>query len=96
LGVCLSLTLGFSAVASAADGKALYEKCAGCHGADGTRKPMGVGKPIKGLSAADVTKALDGYKAKKFGGEKKAVMERQMEKLEEADIAALAAYVSKL
>ncbi|MBI5015370.1 MAG: c-type cytochrome [Deltaproteobacteria bacterium] len=96
LSLCLSLTLGFAAVGSAADGKALYEKCAGCHGADGAKKALGIGKPIKGMSEADLTTALNGYKAKNYGGEKKAMMERQAEKLSAEDISALAGFISKL
>ncbi len=89
----LALTLSFAAAASAADGKALYAKCAGCHGADGAKSVMS--KPLKGLGADAVAKALEGYKAKKFGGAKKAVMEGQAASLSADDIKALAAYVGK-
>lgn len=89
----LALTLSFAAAASAADGKALYAKCAGCHGADGSKTAMS--KPLKGMGADAVAKALEGYKAKKFGGAKKAVMEGQAASLSADDIKALAAYVGK-
>jgi cytochrome c len=89
----LSLSLGFAAQALAADGKALYAKCAGCHGADGTKATMS--KPLKGMSADAFTKAMEGYKAKKFGGAKKAVMEGQAAALSADDIKALAAHVAK-
>jgi Cytochrome c553 len=88
----LSLSLAASA-AFAADGKALYAKCAGCHGADGAKAAMS--KPLKGMSADAFTKAMEGYKAKKFGGAKKAVMEGQAAALSPDDIKALAAYVGK-
>lgn len=93
LAVSLSLALAASA-AFAADGKTLYAKCAGCHGADGSKAAMS--KPLKGMSADAVAKALEGYKAKKFGGAKKAVMEGQAAALSPADIKALSEYVSKL
>ncbi|GAB6124416.1 c-type cytochrome [Humidesulfovibrio idahonensis] len=92
--VSLSLALAASA-GFAADGKTLYAKCAGCHGADGAKTAQG-NKPLKGLSADAFTKAMEGYKAKKFGGPKKAVMEGLAASLSPADIQALAAYVSKL
>ena len=38
----LSVALAFATAALAADGKALYAKCAGCHGADGTMMVAGI------------------------------------------------------
>ncbi|OIO03540.1 MAG: hypothetical protein AUJ49_04345 [Desulfovibrionaceae bacterium CG1_02_65_16] len=94
LALSLSLCLVASA-AFAADGKTLFaSKCAGCHGADGSKSALS--KPLKGLSEAEFTKAMAGYKSKTFGGAKKAVMEGQASKLSDADVKALAAYVSKL
>lgn len=90
----LALATAFAASAAlAADGKTLYAKCAGCHGADGTKTAQS--KALKGMSADALTKALEGYKAKKFGGPKKAVMEGQTAALSADDIKALAAYMSK-
>lgn len=94
IALALSLTLGLAvSAAMAADGKTLYAKCAGCHGADGTKTAQS--KALKGLSADAFTKAMEGYKAKKFGGPKKAIMEGQAASLSADDIKALAAYVSK-
>jgi cytochrome c len=96
LAIVLALTLATAFAASAAlaaDGKTLYAKCAGCHGADGTKTAQS--KPLKGMSADALTKALEGYKAKKFGGPKKAVMEGQTAALSADDIKALSAYMSK-
>lgn len=91
----LSLSLGLAVSAAlAADGKALYAKCAGCHGADGSKTAQS--KALKGQSADALTKSMEGYKAKKFGGAKKAVMEGQAASLSTDDIKALAGYVSKL
>jgi cytochrome c len=89
----LALSLSVGTVALAADGKALYAKCAGCHGADGSK--TGMSKALKGMGADATAKALEGYKLKKFGGPKKAVMEAQTAKLSDDDIKALAAYVGK-
>jgi len=93
LAIAVSLCLAGTA-ALAADGKALYAKCSGCHGADGSKTAQS--KSLKGQSADALTKSLDGYKAKKFGGAKKAVMEGQTAALSTDDIKALAAYISKL
>lgn len=96
LAIALTLATAFAFAASAAfaaDGKTLYAKCAGCHGADGTKTAQS--KALKGMSAEAFTKAMEGYKAKKFGGPKKAVMEGQAAALSADDIKALAAYVSK-
>lgn len=95
LAIALALTLAFAAsTALAADGKALYAKCAGCHGADGSKTAQS--KALKGQKADAVAAALAGYKAKKFGGPKKAVMEGIVAPLSDADIKALAEYVGKL
>jgi cytochrome c len=90
----LALSLAVAAAALAADGKALYTaKCASCHGADGSKTVLS--KPVKGLSAADFTKKMQGYKAKTYGGTKKATMENLAGALSDADIKALADVVSK-
>lgn len=94
--LCLGLAIIGTVAGQAADGKALYARCAGCHGADGAKQALGVGRPLKGLSAEEAAKALHGYKAKNFGGEKKAIMESQTALMSEEDIQALAQYISKL
>lgn len=87
--VCVALAFGYAASGSAADGKELYGKCTGCHGADAS-------KGIKSKAEADVLKALKGYKDKSYGGDKKAIMEGMVKNLSDEDIAALAQYMSKL
>jgi len=99
LSLSLALALGLCTAALAADdataGKELYTaKCASCHGADGTKAIMS--KPVKGLSEADFSKKMLGYKAKTYGGTKKATMENVASKVSEADIKAMAAYVNTL
>lgn len=81
--------------ASHEGGKELYTaKCASCHGADGTKALMS--KPVKGLKAEAFTKMMQGYKAKTYGGTKKATMEKVAEPLSDADIKALAGHVGTL
>lgn len=90
------LVLVLAAAGFTADGAALYGKCAGCHGADGAKKALGTGHPLKGMSSADLSKAMNGYKAKSYGGEKKAIMESQAQALSAEEIEALSSYISKL
>lgn len=95
----LALSLGLAAAALAADsaakGKDLYTaKCQSCHGADGSKSLMS--KPVKGLKADAVVKAMEGYKAKSYGGAKKATMENLAARLSDAEIKALAAYIGTL
>ncbi|MDR3640954.1 MAG: c-type cytochrome [Humidesulfovibrio sp.] len=95
----LVLTLGLAATAFAAgpdaQGKALFEaKCQSCHGVDGRKTTLS--KSINGLKEDAALKAMNGYKAKTYGSTKKATMENLCSKLSDADIKALAAYISKL
>lgn len=72
------------------DAKALYAaRCAGCHGVDGS-------KGLKGKSADYVLTALNGYKAKTYGGAKKAIMEAQAANLADPAVLALAKFVAGL
>ncbi len=93
--IAVFVAAAFSSLGQAADAKSLYAKCSGCHGADGSKKALGVGKPLKGMPAEEVAKALRGYKAKTMAGEKKAIMEAQAAQLSEEDITALAELISK-
>ncbi len=78
-------------------GAKLYGRCAACHGGDGKQSPPGTqGLIIAGQSADDIAKKLKGYKDGSFGGTMKAVMAGQVASLSDADIQALADYISKL
>ena len=81
----------------AADGAALYKKCTGCHGAKGEKKALGKSAPIGGWDKAKIIEALKGYKAGTrnvygMGG----VMKGQVAAYSDADIEAVADYISKL
>ena len=94
----IALTMIFAgATLMAADGAALYAKCAGCHGQDGKTKALGKSAPIAGLPADTIVKDLEGYKAGTLnkhgmGG----VMKGQAAALSADDMKALADYISKL
>jgi len=94
----IALTMIFAgATLMAADGAALFAKCAGCHGQDGKTKALGKSNPIAGLAADEIVKDLQGYKAGTLnkhgmGG----VMKGQAAALSDDDMKALADYISKL
>ncbi len=81
----------------AADGAALYKKCAACHGAKGEKAALGKSAVIGGVDAATIAADLKGYKAgttnKKGMG---ALMKGQVASYSDADIEAVAAYVAGL
>ena len=79
-----------------ANGKALYGKCAGCHGMDGGKKALGKSAVIKGWAVAKTEKALKGYKNGSYGGAMKGLMKGQVARLSDADIKALAQHISSL
>ena len=80
----------------AADGGALYKQCVTCHGANGEKAALNKSKVIKGMSQADIVAAMKGYKAGTFGAGLKAVMEKQVATLSDAQIEEVAAYVSQM
>jgi len=93
-------TSATAAVASAADagaGKALFAKCAGCHGADGKTKAMGKSAVIAGQAASDLDTKIHAYKA---GTRNETgmgmIMKGQVASLSDDDIKTIAAYISGL
>ena len=89
-----------ASVASAADtgaGKGLFAKCAGCHGADGKTSALGKSAIIAGQSAADLEKKITEYKAgTRNVATMGALMKGQVAALSDADIKAVATYISGL
>lgn len=78
------------------DAAKIYSACAGCHGADGSKAALGKSQIIKGWDAQKTADALKGYKTGAYGGAMKGLMRGQVSKLSEAEIQALAEYISKL
>ncbi|RXK00995.1 cytochrome C [Arcobacter sp. CECT 8986] len=85
----------FACAVFAADGAALYKKCATCHGMNGEKKALGKSKIIKDLPKADFISAMKGYKAGTYGGAMKGLMKGQVATLSDADIEALANHIAK-
>jgi len=74
----------------------LFTKCVACHGANAEKKALGASQVIAGWDAAKVEAALKGYKDGSYGGAMKGVMKGQIAPYSDADIAAVAGYVSTL
>lgn len=68
-------------------------RCASCHGDDGSSTKGGM-QALKGMSGEAVRKALEGYAAGTFGGEKKAVMQKIAAKLSPEEIKELSAHIA--
>lgn len=87
------LSLLLAAALNAADGAALFNKCAACHGTHGEKEALGKSKVINQMSAPEIEAALTGYQNGTYGGTMKALMKGQAASLGEADIKAIAAYI---
>jgi len=86
-----------AATESGPDAKALYAKCAGCHGADGKTSALGKSAVIAGQAAADLETKIAGYKAGTLNvAGMGALMKGQVAALSDADTKAIAAYISGL
>ncbi len=90
-------TSGATAGAADGKGKELYAKCASCHGPKGEKHALGKSAVIAGMAKDELVKKLQGYKAgtlNQYG--MGALMKGQVASLSDADIEALADYISKL
>ena len=93
----LMAILGLTAMLSAADGAAMFQKCVACHGAKGEKAALGKSEVIAGWSSAKTLDALKGYKAgtrntKGMG----TIMKGQTATLSDADMKTIADYVAGL
>ncbi|MGM0534294.1 MAG: c-type cytochrome [Campylobacterota bacterium] len=85
----------FTTASFAADGEALYGKCAACHGANGEKVALGKSKVIKDMSKEDFVAAMQGYKDGTYGGAMKSMMMGQVATLNKEQIEAIADYIVK-
>ncbi len=80
-----------------ADGKAIFAKCAGCHGQDGKKSALGKSAVIAGEKADVTLKKLQGYKAGTLNAHGMgALMKGQVSSLSDADMKAVADYIATL
>ena len=85
-----------TAALAAEDVAGLYKsRCAGCHGADGS-KTIGDSPAIKGMPAGDVVTKLKGYADGTYGGKLKQTMVNPAKKLSDEERNALGEYINKL
>jgi len=69
--------------------------CKGCHGVHFEKHALGKSKIVKDLTKAQVTAALQGYKAGTYGGPMKGIMKGQVSRYSNADLAAAAQQIGK-
>lgn len=94
----IALTLLVASVSlMAADGAALYKKCAACHGAKAEKKALGKSEIIDTWDAAKIEAALNEYKAgtRNVHG-MGALMKGQVAPYSAEDIKAVSAYIAGL
>ncbi|MDD3462037.1 MAG: c-type cytochrome [Sulfurospirillaceae bacterium] len=80
----------------AADGGALYKSCVPCHGAKAEKPALNKSQVIANWSEQQIADALNGYKAKTYGGALKGVMDAPMKTLDAEKIAVLSKYITTL
>lgn len=78
------------------DAAAIYKTCATCHGLNAEKKALNKSQIIKGWDSAKIVAALHGYKDGSYGSSMKGVMKPQVSKLSDAEIEAVAKYISNL
>ncbi|WP_457744765.1 c-type cytochrome [Sulfurimonas sp.] len=78
------------------NGSIIFKKCASCHGKNAEKKALGKSQIIQGWNKMKIVNALKGYKDGTYGGAMKAVMKGQASGLSDADVNAVAEYISKL
>jgi len=83
-------------VVATVDGAKLFTACSSCHGAKAEKKALGKSQVIAGWDSAKIVNALKGYKEGAYGGAMKGIMKGQALKLNDAEMKALADYISKL
>lgn len=89
--------LGLTLMLNAADGSAVFQKCAACHGQKGEKAALGKSEIIAGWKSDKTLDALKGYKAgtrntKGMG----ALMKGQTATLSDGDMKALSDYIAGL
>ena len=94
----IALTLLVASISlMAADGSALYSKCAACHGKNAEKKALGKSEIINAWDAAKIEEALKGYKAGTTNNHGMgALMKGQVASYSDADITAVSAYIAGL
>ena len=72
-----------------------YQKCIGCHGANGEKVALGKSKIMKDMTKQEIIDSLKGYKDGSYGGAMKALMKGQVATLSDTDIQTIAEKIGK-
>lgn len=94
-GFALYLSLAFAAGALAG-GEDVYARCAGCHGADGTKRAMGLAPPLAGQDSLQLLEKLEGYVEGTYGGSKKTIMVNTLKRLTPEQLREVVDYIAGL
>jgi cytochrome c553 len=78
------------------DGELLFKSCASCHGQKAEKEALGKSQVIAGWEKEKIIQALNGYKDGTYGGVMKNIMKGQVASKTDAEIDALATFISKL
>jgi len=91
------LTLAVLSTASlmAADGSALFQKCAACHGIKAEKKALGRSDVIQGWSESKIIGELKEFRDEKVDADEM-VMKAQVKDFTDKDIQSVAKYISTL
>lgn len=92
----IAAATGSSTEEKSIDAKALYASCATCHGQKAEKKALNASQVIKGWDKEKLIKALNGYKDGSYGRAMKGVMKGQVATKSQAEIEALAQYISEM
>ncbi|OBQ46648.1 c-type cytochrome [Halodesulfovibrio spirochaetisodalis] len=76
------------------DGKILYQPCAGCHGETGETMALGSSAKLKGQTADQILKKLNGYADGTYGGSKKNIMTSIIKRMSEEARVKVSEYIS--
>lgn len=77
-------------------GEALFKACSSCHGQKAEKQALGKSQVIAGWDKQKVIDALNGYKDGTYGGVMKGIMKGQVSTKSDAEIEALADFISTL
>mgnify|MGYP005987922399 CR=1 FL=1 len=88
----IGLLLTLISTASFADA---YNKCKGCHGANGEKKALNKSLIMKDMTKAEIKDSLIGYQNGTYGRAMKGLMVGQVRNLSMADIEAIANKIGK-
>ena len=82
---------------AAADGKILFDqKCSSCHGGKAEKSALNKSQIIADFNEQQLKDALHGYQTGSYGKEMKGLMQGQVKSFSQAQIDALAKYISTL